>query len=473
MDSVTPRDSSLPRARRPTHMRSSRTVIIGALCICLLTHTMLYGFILPVLPTALVTRFSITDKDVSRWIGILLTVEALATLLFSPGIGYVIKFMQSRRFTLLIGILLLVIAMVIIAVSKLISVLVVGRIVQGISSAIIQVVSVTIILDCSPEDSVGQSMGYAGAAMNLGFLAGPLLGGVVYQFLNWNGLFGVVGGLLVLNLVVPILILPLERQPQDNPASRSSQTESTSQASTQAIKSFSLLDLLRKPAMRVGLWGVIVSGIFISAIDTVLPVFVEGQFAWSSLGQGLIFLPVSLPALLEPIYGWLADRYGARIVGFVSFLALVPITVCLRLVKSNSIGTKVLLCALLTGIGVFLDATEPAGYVLMDDVLKDMENKSGGRYDWKLVVARSFGVQNAAHYFGITIGPVIITSLPDSDRIGAVGLLLGCLSAVTFLLWVWGVKNPEKEGPETEDAVELARRGVQPGNSIPATSSQN
>ncbi|KAF7911901.1 uncharacterized protein EAE98_011844 [Botrytis deweyae] len=473
MDSITPRDSSLPRVRRPKHMHSSRTIIIGALCICLLTHTMLYGFILPVLPTALVTRFSIPNKDVSRWIGILLTVEALATLLFSSGIGYVIKFMHSRRLTLLIGILLLGIAMVIIAVSKLISVLVVGRIVQGISSAIIQVVSVTIILDCSPEDSVGQSMGYAGAAMNLGFLTGPLLGGVVYQFLNWNGLFGVVGGFLVLNLAVPILILPLERQPQDNPASQSSQTNSTPQASTQAIKSFSLLDLLREPAMRVGLWGVIVSGIFISAIDTVLPVFVQEQFDWNSLGQGLIFLPVSLPALLEPIYGWLADRYGARIVGIVSFLALVPITVCLRLVKSNSIGTKVLLCALLTGIGVFLDSTEPAGYVLMDDVLKDMESKSGGRYDWKLVVARSFGVQNAAHYFGITIGPVIINSLPDSDRIGAVGLLLGCLSAVTFLLWVWGVKNPEKEEPELEDGVELAPRGVQLGNSIPAVSSQN
>lgn len=230
-------------------------------------------------------------------------------------------------------------------------------------------------------------------------------------------------------------------------------------------------------------------------ITQVLPVFVEGQFRWDSLGQGLIFLPVSLPALLEPIYGnsiiyllnlvrltslgWLADKYGARIVGFVSFLALIPATVCLRLVISDSMGAKVLLCALLTCIGIFLDATEPAGYVLMDDVLKEMETRSNGRYDWKYVVARSFGVQNAAHYFGITIGPVIILSLPESDRIGAVGLLLGCLSAVTVLLWIWGVKTPEKGVPEQheqygpEDAIGMAPRATQPELSVSAVSLQN
>lgn len=199
----------------------------------------------------------------------MLTVEALATLLASPGVSYLIKFIHSQRISLLIGILLLGVAMVIIAIPQRIGVLVVGRIVQGISSAIIQVVSVTIILDCSPEDSVGQSMGYAGAAMNLGFLAGPLLGGVVYQFLNWKGLFGVVGGILALNLVVPIVILPVGKKPQDSTVLQSSLTSSTQQATAQATKSFSLLNLLREPTMRVGLWAVVVSGMFISAIDTV------------------------------------------------------------------------------------------------------------------------------------------------------------------------------------------------------------
>jgi len=123
-------------------------------------------------------------------------------------------------------------------------------------------------------------------------------------------------------------------------------------------------------------------------------------------------------------------------VGLVSFLALVPATLCLRLVSSESTAAKALLCTLLAYIGVFLDATEPAGYVLMDNVLEDMQRKSGGMYDWKYAVARSFGVQNAAHYFGITIGPLIILTLPESGRLGAVGFLLGFLSAVTALLWI-------------------------------------
>jgi MFS family permease len=140
--------------------------------------------------------------------------------------------------------------------------------------------------------------------------------------------------------------------------------------------------------------------------------------------------------------GWLTDKYGARIVGFLSFLSLIPSSICLRLVTSDSMGAKALLCALLVCIGIFLDATEPAGYVLMDDVLEDLQSKSGGKHDLKHIVARAFGVQNAAHYFGITIGPVIILALPTSGRLGAVGILLGCLSAVTALLWIWGVKDP-------------------------------
>jgi MFS family permease len=163
--------------------------------------------------------------------------------------------------------------MAIIAVSKSMCVLVTGRIIQGISSAIIQVVSVTVILACSPEDAVGQSMGYAGAAMNLGFLAGPLLGGVLYRFLNWQGLFGVVGGILALNLVVPMVILPVDKrrlEGSNTPTQSPLMTCSIAQPDAlQATSSFSLSKLLREPKMRIGLYAVIVSGIFISAIDTV------------------------------------------------------------------------------------------------------------------------------------------------------------------------------------------------------------
>ena len=157
----------------------------------------------------------------------------------------------------------------IIAISNSIYVLVTGRIVQGISSAIIQVVSVAVILDCSQEDAVGQSIGYSGAAMNLGFTAGPLLGGVLYQFLNWKGLFGVIGGILALNLIVPLVLLPVEQKPEIQTIIQSHLTCSTPQLTAQAATPFSLSALLLESRMRVGLWAVIVSGIFISAIDTV------------------------------------------------------------------------------------------------------------------------------------------------------------------------------------------------------------
>lgn len=62
-----------------------------------------------------------------------------------------------------------------------ITVLVIGRLLQGVSAAIVWVVGLALLVDTVGKDEIGQSMGIVGVATSAGVFLAPLLGGVVYD----------------------------------------------------------------------------------------------------------------------------------------------------------------------------------------------------------------------------------------------------------------------------------------------------
>lgn len=91
-----------------------------------------------------------------------------------------------------------------------------------------------------------------------------------------------------------------------------------------------------------------------TAFDGVVPLFVEETFHWNSTGAGLTFLAIMIPSFAAPLVGWASDRYGPRWLSVVGFILAIPFWVLLRLVTHDSLGQKVLFCALLSLIGVAL-----------------------------------------------------------------------------------------------------------------------
>lgn len=62
-----------------------------------------------------------------------------------------------------------------------ITVLVIGRLLQGISAAVVWVVGLALLVDTVGKDGIGQSMGIIGVATSAGVFLAPLLGGIVYD----------------------------------------------------------------------------------------------------------------------------------------------------------------------------------------------------------------------------------------------------------------------------------------------------
>ena len=163
----------------------------------------------------------------------------------------------------------------------------------------------------------------------------------------------------------------------------------------------------------------------------------------------MIFLPTVVPAIFEPFYGkanskiplllltkilgWLADRFGVRIVSFLGFLLLLPSLTCLRFVTFNTLEQKVLLCALLAFVGGFVDLGTPALMLEMQDVLRAVEGEKPGIFGSKGAIAQSFGLYSMAYALGLLLGPLWAGPVLEKAGWGTMGWTLGLLAGVTAM----------------------------------------
>ncbi|KAI4208277.1 MAG: hypothetical protein LQ346_000157 [Caloplaca aetnensis] len=88
-----------------------------------------------------------------------------------------------------------------------IAVLVAGRILQGISAAIVWTVGLALLVDTVGQKEVGQVMGYVSISMSVAILVAPLLGGVVYDRAGYYGVYYMAFALIVLDIILRMTMI--------------------------------------------------------------------------------------------------------------------------------------------------------------------------------------------------------------------------------------------------------------------------
>lgn len=161
-------------------MASNRNAAIGFIFITLLIDVIGFGIIAPVLP-GLIASLKNTDISTAAKYGSYLTAAyAVTQFLFSPVLGN-LSDKYGRRPVLLFSLFGFGIDYIFLALAPSYGWLFFGRIIAGITGSSFTTAA-AYIADISTAETRAKNFGMIGAAFGLGFIIGPVLGGLISHF---------------------------------------------------------------------------------------------------------------------------------------------------------------------------------------------------------------------------------------------------------------------------------------------------
>lgn len=192
---------------------SNRAPALIFIFITLLIDVIGFGLIIPVLPGLLEEMTGGNLSTASQWGGFLMFTYAAMQFVFSPIIG-ALSDNFGRRPVILAALFAFSIDFIIQGFAPNIWWFFVGRVLAGITGATFTSAS-AYIADVSPPEKRAQNFGIIGAAFGLGFIIGPLLGGLVSHYGGLRAPFFAAAALAMLNWLYGYFILPESLAPEN------------------------------------------------------------------------------------------------------------------------------------------------------------------------------------------------------------------------------------------------------------------
>ena len=186
-------------------MRDKKQAAVGFIFITLLIDVIGFGIIIPVLPKLIQQMIGGNLSQASVYGGWLMFAYSVMQFLFAPILGG-LSDKLGRRPILLFSLLGLGIDYIFLAFAPTIAWLFLGRIIAGICGASFTT-GAAYIADVSTPEKRAQNFGLIGAAFGLGFIIGPVVGGLLGQF-GARIPFLAAAALALLNWIYGYFILP-------------------------------------------------------------------------------------------------------------------------------------------------------------------------------------------------------------------------------------------------------------------------
>lgn len=183
----------------------TRTPALGFIFITLLLDVIGLGIIIPVMPALIQELKGVTISEAAKYGGWLMFSFAIMQFLFAPVLGG-LSDRYGRRPVLLASLFGFGIDYILLAIAPTIGWLFAGRIIAGITGASITTAN-AYIADISTPEKRAQNFGLVGAAFGLGFIIGPVIGGVLGQF-GSRVPFYAAAGMTLLNWLYGYFVLP-------------------------------------------------------------------------------------------------------------------------------------------------------------------------------------------------------------------------------------------------------------------------
>ena len=193
--------------RRPAGSRAAVFVFVTVLI-----DAMGIGIIIPVMPDLIRELTDLPLGAAALWGGYLSFVYALMQFAFGPTLGN-LSDRFGRRPVLLISLFTLAVDYLIMGFAPTLWLLFAGRALAGIAGATYSTAN-AFMADISPPDRRAQNFGLIGAGFGVGFVAGPLIGGLAAE-LGTRAPFFVAAALAMVNFAYGVLVLPETLAPEN------------------------------------------------------------------------------------------------------------------------------------------------------------------------------------------------------------------------------------------------------------------
>ncbi len=417
--------------------------------------------------------FSI-QADVTAWV---VTAYSLPVVIFTPLYGCLGDGLSKRRL-FVTGIVVFLGGTVITLLAIDLRSLILGRIIQGIGTAGITPLSITLIFERFPADEQGKALGTWNSVGPFAAMIGPFLGGFLIDHLGWRTIFGPVlliglvalftvrkqiptmhrdfvqagflrtfdwGGVVLLSVATILLVFYASSRPITGvEALRDWRLLTAALLSfggfiiweKRRVNPFVALDIFSDKNFRLASLGGGIRMFAMSSMIFLLPLYLTDVHALNAASIGIMStLHAAALFVTMRMGGQLADRWGSRRpviigssgqVGIMIYFSLLPGTVPLGLVVAGLIGHGL-------AAGLSLAALHRAS---MSKILPEQRGMAAGLYS----MIRFGGIVFSAALGGVVLQYGLDRSL---SAIGAYQIVFRFVAAVVSLGVVigWGLEE--------------------------------
>lgn len=394
--------------------RRSRTAAMPFIMVTALIDMISIGLIIPVLP-ALVGKLTGSQVDQAFWYGVVTFTFSIANFFGSPLLG-ALSDSRGRRPVLLIGFCGLALSFFATAMATALWMLIAVRLVSGAMQANMTVAS-AYVADITPPEERARRFGMLGSMFGVGFILGPVMGGLLGA-IDLHLPFFVAGSLALVNLMYGFFVLPESLTMEKRRA--------MSWQSANPVAALRGLSSTRGAGLLVAV--IATSGLAQFILYTVWVLYTTFKFGWGPLENGwsLAAVGVSSAIVQGLLMGRLLKRFGPR---RLAVLGLASSTVAYFLYGAASAGWMMFVIILFNLLGSTVSAS----------IQSIISGAADARNQGQALGAIS-GLNSLMAVAAPVLGAPLLTMvshLPQGDwRIGAPFYFCGVLQAAALILAV-------------------------------------
>ncbi|WP_417068651.1 MFS transporter [Niveibacterium terrae] len=302
-----------------------RPAAVGFILITVFLDVLGIGLVVPVLPQ-LIGHFTSSFQSQSLWFGLLSAIYGTMQFFFAPLLG-ALSDRFGRRPVLLLSVFGLAVNFLIMATAQSLGLLLAGRVLGGMTASSFSVAGAYIADVTAPEDR-SRKMGLIGAMFGLGFIVGPMLGGLLGG-IDLRLPFFVAAALALINGLYGLFILP-ESLPR----------ERRTRVPLHKANPFSaLLALGRLKGIGLLVWVYALMALAQFMNQTTWVLFTNLRFGWGPQQSGASLAVVGLVAVVVQggLLGRLLKRYGEGRLVTMGLASTVVVTTAFGLVTRGSL----------------------------------------------------------------------------------------------------------------------------------------